>query len=122
MGTAGAGGAGAWLFSWLTVISRGPIIESTARCATALPVPIAAPVTMEPMSPLMMPPPELCCCIIGGCAATGRAAAAGGGDAGAFDPNQPPPDAAGCDDAAGDAVGRGRDAADEADAREGAER
>eukprot|EP00955_Chlamydomonas_euryale_P060085 357606-Chlamydomonas_euryale.AAC.3 len=81
---------------------------------------------MEPMSPLMMPPPELCCGTIGGCAAIGLAAAGGIGadacDAGVLDPNQPPPDEAGCEEAAGEAAGRGRDAADEADAREGAAR
>jgi len=41
MGAAAAAGAGA--FWWTTVVSRGPIIESTALCAIALPVPKAAP-------------------------------------------------------------------------------
>lgn len=42
---AAAGAAGA--FWWTTVVSRGPIMESTARWAMALPVPMAAPEAME---------------------------------------------------------------------------
>ena len=59
---------------WTTSVWRGPITASTARLATAMPVPMAMPEAMEPMRPDSMPPPD-------GATAGGAAAgaAAGGG-------------------------------------------
>lgn len=74
-GAAAATGAAAGAASLLD--PRGPMKESTARWAIALPVPMAAPVTRDPMSPDIMPPPPLLWPIIPGAGAD--IAGAGGG-------------------------------------------
>eukprot|EP00450_Noctiluca_scintillans_P012828 CAMPEP_0194496340 /NCGR_PEP_ID=MMETSP0253-20130528/13648_1 /TAXON_ID=2966 /ORGANISM="Noctiluca scintillans" /LENGTH=188 /DNA_ID=CAMNT_0039337731 /DNA_START=60 /DNA_END=627 /DNA_ORIENTATION=+ len=72
------------------LVARGPMTASTARLATAMPVPMAMPDAMEPMSPDIMPPPAgaatgaaagAACTGGGACCAAGAAAAAGAGAA-----------------------------------------
>lgn len=59
--------------SWCT--TRGPIIESTARCATALPPPKAIPSAMVLPMPLIIP--GCCCCTNAGGGGGGRFTVAG---------------------------------------------
>lgn len=88
---------GAWAWgaagspSWTTLVSRGPMKESTARWAMALPVPMAAPCTTAPIRPdIMPPPPPLWEAMAGGAADMGAAGA------GALDPPPNHPELAGC--------------------------